>query len=377
VIKYGSVNELLLAQTAVLKLFISLEPKGKSEYRNALMLNLIMLTWLRKTRHPVWDMLCCDVTVLNEEKGESSLSVLARALRSKSIRSDCSVVNNRYFLTRSQMMLARELKVDLSCSADQKWHGRRVDADGDDVTSCAMYFKGVVRSMRAGTWRHYDTSIDVIKDAKHGAGLLVDPVDVRVWLTDSSADSFTAAHATAKSMSVTFWATQFSSVWPSVADTHTDSNDELVDVSPDDDDDRVAGAEEVVADQYDDCDWAIDPPDDCQSAGDDGDQVQQPPDDVKSATQALGQRVKKKRKRGKARKDKRGQRKKKKRAQVDGKLLVPVQVMDEREGDDGELYLSIRWKGFPQQSDWSWEPITKFLSPDYADLLSDYGMQIM
>ena len=150
----------------MLALVMNLEGKKGTEYQISLATQILMLSWIERSGHPLKDMVNSDVNCLNEERGELSFSVLARSLTGNPLRSDIDKVSRMYKLTRLQMKTAKEFKVNHDGDEKEVKNFRRtIDVNGDDLKTTVAHFKHVIRSMKHGTWVHYNLKAKKIKKA--------------------------------------------------------------------------------------------------------------------------------------------------------------------------------------------------------------------
>jgi hypothetical protein len=364
----------------LLKVVMCLKTNQTSEYNKGVMASLCILEWMKANKHPVWQMLVDDPTMLLEEVGEISFSVLARCLTSSSVRKDCDRVSKMYMLTHTQLETAQKLRLDHEDKDDflQNLHGETVKQDNATVAAVTAYFQLVMRQLKSKCFKTYPQGHkQKIKNAEAGANISVDLTTApRVWL-ESKVAGIKPIHQNTKDNMTKFWATNHKELWPEVFAPPSNP--------------PVANNPGAPAR------W-------------DAKQRQAPPvrrdNDVIPGVRAVNpqghqasrqlERRQRKRKaterkgrgaNGRVAK-KKGKRKKKKKKQsmaqdTDGDTVfenipfssgaespdayVPYRIMDEKK-INGDQYYSIQWSGYPRQKDFSWELKTDYDSDSYNDL---------
>lgn len=174
VIKSGTIDRVIAGQMRLLALFVTLGKikhlSDKHDYPTALSTNIQLMMWLRRRKHPVYNLIAADIMMLNEELGELSFSVLARGMHGNPIRGDVKLVSKNYVLTRERMSIAKEMGLEFA-SPDLMGKAHKKEGKGanvikqEDIDLAAAHFKGVLREMAGGQWR--PVAIDGLRSRKN------------------------------------------------------------------------------------------------------------------------------------------------------------------------------------------------------------------
>ena len=202
----------------LLKVVMCLKNQKKSEYIIGVATSLSVLEWMKSVDHPVWKMLVADPTMLLEEIGEISFSVLARSLNT-GVRQDRDRVSKLYKLSHKQIETAQKLKVDNENNDDflNNMIGKYIDPNHETVQAVTAYFSSAMRQLKALTYKSYPQGHSVnIANSNAGDAIAVDlDIEPRIWL-QPKCDLIPVVLKEMKERLRSHWVTNFKEIWPEV-----------------------------------------------------------------------------------------------------------------------------------------------------------------
>ena len=361
-------RQIMRATHRLLKVVMCLKNQKKSEYIIGVATSLSVLEWMKSVDHPVWKMLVADPTMLLEEIGEISFSVLARSLNT-GVRQDRDRVSKLYKLSHKQIETAQKLKVDNENDDDflNNMIGKYIDPNHETVQAVTAYFSSAMRQLKALTYKSYPQGHSVnIANSNAGDAIAVDlDIEPRIWL-QPKCDLIPVVLKEMKERLRSHWVTNFKEIWPEVnpPESSMQSNQARRPGHVRRDDGSQIQARGV--------------------GGNNNSNRNQSNSVMRSDQKEEKKNIKSKKKRKKTAKSnatrpKKKKKKKKARRQHErddfsdcGLENIPVpegteeledhtpwEIMGE-ETRDGEPKFCIQWSGYPEKKDWTWEPVAKF-----------------
>ncbi len=214
----GTLDQLRESYARVLACLMSFEKRPGTEYQTAITTQLFMFMWMKAVDHPAMRLMNADVNVMNEERGEISFSVLARAINGSSIRRDIKIVSDLYRLSKQQMETAKALRFGTDADDTIGRSDAVIGLDGDDIKAATEHFKHVTRAMRARTWRPYDTEAKQWESAVQARGAASpDLSPMTQWRRVPTKNDIKVVIEKAAKQTRGQWANQFSDIWPELA----------------------------------------------------------------------------------------------------------------------------------------------------------------
>ena len=164
-------NDLSFSVQMLYRLFVAssmlrqMKIKGKGtahNYPKMILTQLLILEYWRKTGYYACDMMAANTSIVNEELGEATFSLLSRAVLGDSCRSDFQYMRGVYKL----IPIYREVKDDVSDQQGKKntinWHHRIAD-DDEAVTSTSVFFSRLIRGVHDNWYKSYNGLPDCFK----------------------------------------------------------------------------------------------------------------------------------------------------------------------------------------------------------------------
>jgi hypothetical protein len=157
-------NDLSFSVQMLYRLFVAssmlrqMKIKGKGtahNYPKMQLTQLLIIEYWRKTGYYACDLMAANTSIVNEELGEATFSLLGRAVLGDSCRSDFQYMRGVYKL----IPIYREVKDDLSEQQGKKntinWH-HCIDDDDEAVASTSVFFNRLIRGVRGNWYRSYN-----------------------------------------------------------------------------------------------------------------------------------------------------------------------------------------------------------------------------
>jgi len=123
-------------------------------YFRVTLLFALQLQYLYKAWHPMRALVRYHLRLLNEEDGETSLSLLSRSIGTGPGRAESKCVNDQYVLIHEFRKCAEDFKEELDLRSFIPTR-RRFTANDEEVKSIVAFYTQVLDNFEAGRWRHY------------------------------------------------------------------------------------------------------------------------------------------------------------------------------------------------------------------------------
>ena len=117
-------------------------------YPKMILTQLLILEYWRRTEYYAVHLMAINTSIVNEELGEATFSLLGRAVLGDSCRSDFQHMRRIFKL----IPIYREIKDDLHDQQGKKntinWH-HRIGTDDEAVNSTQVFFNRLIRGVKA------------------------------------------------------------------------------------------------------------------------------------------------------------------------------------------------------------------------------------
>ena len=167
-LKMDDGDAVLRGQEHLLKVFMLIGGRGSNEYIRALTASILLWVHWKKINHPCWLLFLRNANAFNEESGEISFSALAHDLARGGIRGDVHSCNNTYRLIKTTTELADDINIELGCDDFGGNKYRTVKHNAGEVSATLEFFRGIIRRILAGRYRHYDKEFGVLTNQQAG-----------------------------------------------------------------------------------------------------------------------------------------------------------------------------------------------------------------
>lgn len=218
-LKVGDGAKLFEQLIVLIRLQIMLKNRegGHRSYIQSGLLQVLIMLYQRQHDLPIWQMLMHDTSMLNEETGEMSFSVLSRCVVGDQNAAKFEYLNKMYILIPAFVQMEDDLTGDL-CKTGPKFNWRRkVKPDGEEVQAVGAFIKSMIRAASLNRLNEYDgknKDSACYKDAiKGGASLRAVSSVTPFWMDDVTAvlhqDLVKARHKTK-----TNFGSEYRAIWP-------------------------------------------------------------------------------------------------------------------------------------------------------------------
>ena len=152
---------------------------------------LLILEYWRQSGYYANDMMAANTSIINEELGEATFSLLGRAVLGDTCRSDFQYMRGVYKLISTY----REIKDDVSVQQGKKdtinWH-HRIHGDDEAVLSTKVFFNRLIRGVQENWYKSYNGNPDCFTShlkaqsnlTEEYLGIVYQPEQVRNTLQD-------------------------------------------------------------------------------------------------------------------------------------------------------------------------------------------------
>lgn len=148
-IRLNDANKTLDGVFAMMKIMLL---TNCASYKLPLMLNILVLMYLRESKHPVWHLFQTECSLFNEEICERSLSSLAQVIQSDTMRYKLQHMNDMYRLTKNRSLLLKFFR-EVTSTSRSTWEGLKLD--DDDVQAAIVHLKLTIRKIATNQYQHY------------------------------------------------------------------------------------------------------------------------------------------------------------------------------------------------------------------------------
>ena len=128
-------------------------------YPKMILAQLLILEYWRQTEYYALQLMAANTSIINEELGEATFSLLGRAVLGDSCRSDFQYMRRIFKL----IPIYREIKDDLSDQQGKKntinWH-HCIRKDDEAVSSTQFFFNRLIRGVKANWYKSYNGDPD-------------------------------------------------------------------------------------------------------------------------------------------------------------------------------------------------------------------------
>ena len=243
----------------LLWLLMMLVRERSSEYVNAIIMQLLILCHQMDNELPHWHILRDSLSTYNEEAGEISFSMLARAVLGDTLKNKIEHMDKMYTLIHTFRSVEEDLHTDTDRKGKSTSWRHSVDASSEEVVSTVAHFSEIIRGLQQGTFKVYDGSMTSFKNRTHALRNLEDyKCQLPLWQPDQTGR--VRRHlARCKKTYISYWTVDFSDIWPEMSHNPEDfaviheDNDAVSEVE--DDDLLLTGEELENAGEIEEAPW--------------------------------------------------------------------------------------------------------------------------
>jgi hypothetical protein len=198
----------------MLKLLMMLT-RGKSHvYIQSIIMQLLVLRHQRNNQTSAWQMLMGSLSTFNEEAGEISFGMLARSILGDTQKGKFAHLNKLYQQIHFYGQLETELGSEgAGFTKNGNWR-KKIDPEGELVTSIAHFVNQLVRQMRQKAFRVYGGKPSGYKNAGPALQTYVNVSNpVPLWVFDIEV-MLDVQMEKCKDKFLTFFVEPYSDIWP-------------------------------------------------------------------------------------------------------------------------------------------------------------------
>ena len=181
-------------------------------YPKMILTQLLILEYWRRTEYYAVHLMAINTSIVNEELGEATFSLLGRAVLGDSCRSDFQHMRRIFKL----IPIYREIKDDLHDQQGKKntinWH-HRIGTDDEAVNSTQFFFNRLIRGVKANWYKSYNGQPDCFANhEKAQANLCTDHIGL-VYQTEEVRTSLQAGLDTLNRSVRTSFLSDHTDIW--------------------------------------------------------------------------------------------------------------------------------------------------------------------
>ena len=151
--------------------------------------HLLIMQYWNKYDSCATRMMTDNMGIYNEEFGEITFSMLAKCTIGDTIKDDFDYMNKMYTL----LPILRDLKDDIldDSNVSDKLSWRHViDEQGEEVLTCSVFFKRIIRQICSGTFKAYNPSGYVYKNSITSISEMQTSSLPLVWMDNDNIESY-------------------------------------------------------------------------------------------------------------------------------------------------------------------------------------------
>ena len=126
---------------------------GSTTYAKITLLSALHFQYLHRVQHPILEMVKQEPLLLNEEDGETSLSILSRSTVGTPRQVDHVSIENQFYLINELKSCCDDLSTELGMTPFIP-RRRKYSINDVSVQRVAKFYLGVIDRMIHGTFRH-------------------------------------------------------------------------------------------------------------------------------------------------------------------------------------------------------------------------------
>ncbi len=200
-----------------------------SEYCQCILAQLFILAHQIHHKLPPWVMLKQSLSTFNEEAGEISFSLLARATLGDTQKSKLQHMSKVYSLIHTYRVVAADLQADTDKDGKACNWRKKIFEDSEEVQSTVSFFTEVLRGIQQGTFPVYDGTIQSFKNKTHAtSNMRPYTASLPLWQFDQTGNLLKCL-AQLKPKIVSYWGVSFGDIWPELKHHAEDFGEVFVD----------------------------------------------------------------------------------------------------------------------------------------------------
>jgi len=128
----------------------------------------MIVDYWRSKGHYVIEMMRAGMSVVNEETGEMSFSILGRCVLGDHVKSDFNYMSNMYQMLPIYNAIKKDVLNDCNNKESISWR-HKINVNSDEVRSTSMFFRQTIESIMLNKYKSY-TGTEVSFSSKIAAG---------------------------------------------------------------------------------------------------------------------------------------------------------------------------------------------------------------
>ena len=123
-------------------------------YSKMIMSYLMIVEHWRQSDHYVVDMMRAGMSVVNEETGEMSFSILGRCVLGDHVKSDFDHMSSMYEMLPVYNAISKDVSSDCNKKDTISWR-HKVDVNSDEVRGTSLFFRQTIRAIVLNRYKSY------------------------------------------------------------------------------------------------------------------------------------------------------------------------------------------------------------------------------
>lgn len=190
--------------------------RGKGhKYHKLQIAYLLILAYWKKINFCGYKMMLHNMGVFNEELGETTFSVLARCVLGDNVKNNREHMQNLFSMLSIYRDVKDDVLSDVSSNNNSISWRHNIDVNGEEVQNAKLFFKKMLRQIKAGTYKSYDGTPKSFKNAQQGSMSLQFSVTPLIQMTQSQLLSqFSDTIDEIKRDMSTYFVHPYNDIWP-------------------------------------------------------------------------------------------------------------------------------------------------------------------
>ena len=163
--------------------------KRAHHYPKVMLAYMLVLQYWRDTKYPGYQMMLHNMGIYNEELGEMTFAILARSVLGDHTKDNFEHMDSLFKLLPVYRDVKSDVVADNKASNSINWR-HKINKDGEEVTSTAIFFKQAIRQMVNGTYTSYDGSTKGFSNSINGSLHKQAPINGIVYMSKQDVLSY-------------------------------------------------------------------------------------------------------------------------------------------------------------------------------------------
>ena len=193
--------------------------KSAYNYPKVILSFMLILQHWKQTNYCGYEMMKKCMAIFNEELGELTFSILARSTLGDHCKNNFEHMDRLFKLLPVYRDMKRDVVQDSGRADSLSWR-HKIKVDSDEVRSCELFLKQMIRELRDSSYKSYDGSKTGYTNSILAAAHKVKPSNPLVYMTKEDLDKYVSHTVdTVRADMNTNFLYRYRHIWPECVNT--------------------------------------------------------------------------------------------------------------------------------------------------------------